>query len=125
MGLFRIALANLEYPDTPERSIALAEAGIRAAASAGAEVVCFPECYIPGYPRTSAVGARVDAAFLQRGWSAVATAAGAARIAVVLGTERLSDEGRLLTALVIGSDGNVAGFQDKVQLDPSEEGLYV
>jgi predicted amidohydrolase len=31
----------------------------------------------------------------------------------------------LLTALVINADGTIAGFQDKVQLDPSEEGPYV
>jgi predicted amidohydrolase len=30
----------------------------------------------------------------------------------------------LATALVINSDGSVAGFQDKVQLDPSEDGIY-
>jgi predicted amidohydrolase len=28
------------------------------------------------------------------------------------------------TALVINRDGSVAGFQDKVQIDPSEEGTY-
>ena len=30
----------------------------------------------------------------------------------------------LITALVINRDGTIAGFQDKVQLDPSEEGTY-
>jgi len=30
----------------------------------------------------------------------------------------------LATALVINRDGTIAGFQDKVQLDPSEEGTY-
>ena len=29
-----------------------------------------------------------------------------------------------LTALVINADGSIAGFQDKVQLDPSEEAIY-
>jgi predicted amidohydrolase len=29
-----------------------------------------------------------------------------------------------ITALVINRDGTIAGFQDKVQLDPSEEGTY-
>src|SRR5205085_6035495 len=47
-----------------------------------------------------------------------------AQVAVVLGTERLVDGGLRATALVINADGSVAGFQDKVQLDPSEEATY-
>jgi predicted amidohydrolase len=31
----------------------------------------------------------------------------------------------MITALVVDRDGTIAGFQDKVQLDPSEEGPYV
>ena len=65
-----------------------------------------------------------DAASLERAWSAVAAAAAKARVAVVLGTERIA-EGRLYaTAMVIKADGTIAGFQDKVQLDPSEESTY-
>ena len=45
-------------------------------------------------------------------------------VAVVLGTERIVDDGVLATALVINRDGTVAGFQDKVQLDPSEDTIY-
>jgi predicted amidohydrolase len=43
---------------------------------------------------------------------------------VILGTERVADHGLLATALVINRDGTIAGFQDKVQLDPSEEATY-
>jgi predicted amidohydrolase len=43
---------------------------------------------------------------------------------VVLGTERIVDGKPRLTALVIDRDGTIAGFQDKVQLDPSEESTY-
>src|SRR6267154_2146159 len=35
-----------------------------------------------------------------------------------------ADNALLATALVINRDGTIAGFQDKVQLDPSEEGTY-
>jgi predicted amidohydrolase len=43
---------------------------------------------------------------------------------VVLGTERIVDGGLRASALVVDRDGSIAGFQDKVQLDPSEEGTY-
>src|SRR5260370_14981087 len=62
--------------------------------------------------------------FLERDGSAVASAAAKANRAVVLGTERVVDGALLITALVINRDGTPAGFQDKVQLDPSEEGTY-
>jgi predicted amidohydrolase len=45
-------------------------------------------------------------------------------VAVILGTERLVEAGLLITALVINKDGSRAGFQDKVQIDPSEEVTY-
>ena len=121
MKPFRIALANLRIPSTPEESIALALKAIAQAADERAEIICFPECFVPGYrvPATP-----VDPTFLERAWSTIAAAAGKAGMGVVLGTERVADSGRLLTALVISRDGTLAGFQDKVQLDPSEEVSY-
>ena len=53
------------------------------------------------------------------------TAAGRANVAVVLGTERVVNGGLpVASALVVNADGTVAGFQDKVQIDPSEEPTY-
>ena len=57
----------------------------------------------------------------KRAWSSIADAAARAGIAVVLGTERILGEGLLAT--VIDRTGATAGFQDKVQLDPSEDGI--
>ena len=86
-------------------------------------VICFPECFVPGYrwpgrtrrrpiPRSSSArGPRGDAAT-------------AARVAVVLGTERVTERGLQITACVIDPDGTVAGWQDKGQIDPSEEHIY-
>ena len=122
--MVRIALANIRFPESPEESITLSERAIADAASGGAEVVCFPECYVPGYRMPGKNVAPLDAVFLERAWAAVAEAAGKANVAVVLGTERFVNEALLITALVINRDGTIAGFQDKVQIDPSEEGLY-
>jgi len=124
MSIVRIALANLRFPATPAESVTLAEQAIARASEEGAGIICFPECFIPGY---RAKGKRVpppDPAFLAGAWSSVSAAAKRANVAVVLGTERIADKGLLATALVINRDGTVAGFQDKVQLDPSEEATY-
>lgn len=124
MTPFRIALANLRFPRTPDESVALAVKGAEDAAGQGAHLVCFPECFIPGYRAPNRRVPPPDAAFLERAWAAVAEAASRNRIAVVLGTERLVSGQLLATALVIDADGSRLGFQDKVQIDPSEEGLY-
>jgi predicted amidohydrolase len=124
MNTFRIALAKIRFPATPEESVTLAEQAIAQASIERAGLVCFPECFTPGY---RGMGTRVpppDAAFLERAWSAIRAAAAKATVAVVLGTERVVEDALLATALVIDRDGTIAGFQDKVQLDPSEEGTY-
>ena len=124
MNTFRIALANLRYPAAPEESVALAEQAIAQAGSERAEIICFPECYVPGYRGLGKSPPPPDAAFLERAWSAIRAAAAGANIAVVLGTERVAEGALIATALVINRDGAVAGFQDKVQIDPSEETTY-
>ena len=124
MNTFRIALANIRFPATPEDSVALVEDAIAQAAIERAGIVCFPECFIPGYRGMGKIVAPVDPVFLARAWSVVASAAAKANLAVVLGTERVVEERLLITALVIDRDGTIAGFQDKVQLDPSEEVAY-
>jgi predicted amidohydrolase len=124
MTTFRIALANLQFPSTPEESVSSAEHAIAQASSAGAGVICFPECFVPGYRSPGRRLPPPDPDFLEHAWSAVDAAAAKAGVAVVLGTERVADRGLLISALVVNRDGTRAGFQDKVQLDPSEEGPY-
>ncbi|HMF91041.1 MAG TPA: carbon-nitrogen hydrolase family protein [Candidatus Angelobacter sp.] len=124
MKTFRVALANLRFPATPEESVTLAQQAIVQASTERADIICFPECFVPGYRGMGKQVPPPDAAFLERAWSSIAVAAKKANLAVVLGTERVVDGALLATALVIHSDGTVAGFQDKVQLDPSEESIY-
>jgi predicted amidohydrolase len=123
MSHIRIALANLAFPATPQESIARVEAAIAEASAAHAAIVCFPECYVPGY-RVGKPVACPDADFLDRAWATIAAAARQHGIAVVLGTERLVGDAIIPTVLIVQADGSIAGFQDKVQLDPSEDLLY-
>jgi len=124
MSTVRIALANLQYPATPDESVTAAERAIEQAAAERADIICFPECFVPGYRGAGRFVPPPDQAFLERAWSTVAAAAARANLAVVLGTERLVDGALLISALVVNRDGTIAGFQDKSQIDPSEEGTY-
>jgi predicted amidohydrolase len=130
MSTVRIALANIRRGGTPDESVILSTQAVAEAGRQGALVVCFPECFIPGYRWPGSTGsptprmAPPDPAFLERAWHAVADAARSAGICVVLGTERVTERGLQIAALVINPDGTIAGWQDKGQLDPSEEETY-
>lgn len=115
-GTSRIALANLPLPASAEVSVNRAITAIAQAGAACADVVCFPECFVPGYGAPSP-----GPLFLANAHAAVASAARDANICVILGTERYVDQDRRITALIVNRDGTIAGYQDKVQLDPSEE----
>jgi predicted amidohydrolase len=124
MSIARIALANLRYPATPRESVRLAEEAIARAAVERADVLCFPECFVPGYRAPGRSVPPPDPVFLDDAWAMVAAAAKDANVAVVLGTERVVDRAFLISALVVNRDGTIAGFQDKVQLDPAEQSLF-
>ena len=120
----RIALANLRFPSFAGESVHLATEAIADAAEGGASIICFPECYVPGYRAPTKRVSPPDSKFLEKAWSDVAAAGAKANVTVILGTERIVGDAVLATALVINRDGTYAGFQDKVQLDPSEDNLY-
>lgn len=124
MPSVRVALANLRFPETPEESVTLAEQAIAEASREKTHLICFPECYVPGYRAQGKTIPPPDPDFLERAWARVAAAAARARLTVILGTERVVEGALLATALVVDPDGSRAGFQDKVQLDPSEEATY-
>src|SRR6202012_3780803 len=87
MRSFRIALANIPFPASPEESVSSATHAIAQASTERAEIICFPECFVPGY---RCLGKKVpppDPLFLERAWSAIASAAASAGLAVILGTE--------------------------------------
>ena len=124
VAVVRIALANIRVPTTPDDSVRLATSAVADAGRRGAAVICFPECFVPGYRWPGQDAPPHDPAFLERARAAVADAARLARVAVILGTERATDRGLQATVCVINPDGAIAGWQDKGQIDPSEEGTY-
>lgn len=121
---FRIALANLPFPASPEDAVVRAVDAVREAGQANADLIAFPECYVPGYRISSHAVPLPTPAYLDDAWTRVAEAARTAHVGVVLGTERVVDTEMRISVLVINRDGTIAGFQDKVQLDPSEDARY-
>lgn len=124
MSAIRVALANIRFPSRPDESVMLAEDAIGRAGAESADIICFPECYVPGYRAQGKSVPPPDQAFLSRAWRDIALAGKRSGVAVVLGTERFVDGSLRASALVTNRDGTIAGFQDKVQIDPSEESTY-
>ena len=124
MSTVCVALANVRAAATPEESVVIAKAAIEEAGRREALVVCFPECFVPGYRWRDTTLPPPDTAVLERARAEVADAARTAGVTVILGTERVTDRGLQISACVIHSDGTLAGWQDKGQLDPSEESTY-
>ncbi len=95
------------------------------ASDRGAEIVCFPEAYLPGLRGQDFEVWPFDRTQQQRALLAVAEWAGTYRVATILGMERITEDGRQIAAYVIDADGQVQGYQTKNQLDPTEDRFYV
>jgi predicted amidohydrolase len=95
------------------------------ASAQGAEVVCFPEAYLPGLRGQDFEVLPFDQTEQERTLKTVAEWARAFKVATILGTERLAEAGRQIAAYVIDARGQIQGYQTKNQLDPTEDRFYV
>jgi predicted amidohydrolase len=95
------------------------------ASAQSAEIVCFPEAYLPGLRGQDFEVAPFDQAQQEKALQAVAQWARAYGVATILGMERRTEAGRQIAAFVIDARGQIQGYQTKNQLDPSEDQFYV
>ncbi len=95
------------------------------AAARSAEIVCFPEAYLPGLRGQDFAVFPFDLADQERALAAVSAMARRHSVATILGMERIVETGRQIAAFVLDERGELLGFQTKNQLDPSEDRFYV
>src|SRR5437870_660768 len=95
------------------------------ASAQGAEIVCFPEAYLPGLRGQDFDVLPWDRPQQDCALHAVAQLARTHAVATILGMERITDAGRQIAAFVIDARGELQGYQTKNQLDPSEDRFYV
>jgi predicted amidohydrolase len=95
------------------------------ASAQGAEIVCFPEAYLPGLRGVGIDVLPFGESDHARVLQAVAHSARTYAVGTILGMERLTEAGRQIAAYVIDAFGQIQGYQTKNQLDPTEDPFYV
>jgi len=120
-----IALASPSVAASVDDGLAKVERCMARAAEQRAEIVCFPEAFLPGLRGQDFEVPAFHRDDHDRVVATVAQWAHEHSIATILGLEEPGDEGSRITALVIDAGGRIIGQQTKNQLDPSEEPFYV
>lgn len=120
-----ISLASPRIATTLDEGLDKIHRLVLESAANGAEIVCFPEAYLPGLRGQDFEVYAFDRTDQERALEAVRQWAQTYRLAIILGMERITDRGRQIAAYVIDAEGRVVGIQTKNQLDPSEDRYYV
>jgi predicted amidohydrolase len=120
-----VALASPCIASTLDDGLGKIERFLSEASAQGAEVVCFPEAYLPGLRGQDFEVLPFNHTQQERVLQAVARYARTYAIATILGMERLTAAGRQIVAVVFDAQGQIQGYQTKNQLDPTEDRFYV
>jgi predicted amidohydrolase len=120
-----IGLASPRIAISLDDGLANVERLIADAASRGAEVVCFPEAYLPGLRGLDFDVPDFTADDEHRVVETVSRLTRSHSIAAIVGMEHVADAGRQIVSTVFDATGSLLGVQTKNQLDPSEECSYV
>lgn len=120
----KIALASPPFPTSINDGLYWLEKLVKDAAAAQAEIICFPESYLPGYPGMGYEAEDRTQEKLQAALDKVCAIASENEIAIIVPMD-WHHEGKLLNvAFVVAASGEVLGFQSKNQLDPTEDNLW-
>jgi predicted amidohydrolase len=120
-----IGLASPRTVSTLDEGLDKVKRLMSEASTQGAEIVCFPEAYLPGLRGQDFEVPLFDRTQQNRVLQAVAQWAQTYAVATILGIERVTEEGRQIAAVVINARGQIQGYQTKNQLAPAEDKFYV
>jgi 5-aminopentanamidase len=121
----KIAIASPAFPKSIADGLSQLEKLVKEAAAQQAEIICFPESYIPGYPLEEFKVEVGTPEKLQHALDKTSKIAKENNIAIILPMDWHSPEGLLNIAHVISNKGEVLGYQAKNQLDPSEDHIWI
>jgi predicted amidohydrolase len=121
----RIALATTPFPKSLADGITITEEYIINAAEQKADVVCFPESFLPGMRGLGIDIEPHNPIKLKQALNKVCELAKDHSIYVIMPMD-WDLEGQILNlAFCISDKGEILGRQTKIQIDPSEEGTFI
>ncbi|MBB6499188.1 carbon-nitrogen hydrolase family protein [Pedobacter cryoconitis] len=121
----RIAVASPPFPKSVSDGLYWLETLVKDAVKEEAEIICFPESYLPGYPGMGAGNEDRTTEKLQSALDKVCKIAAENSIAIIIPMDWNHPDGLLNIAHVISNTGELLGYQTKNQLDPSEDHIWI
>jgi predicted amidohydrolase len=121
----KVALASPPFPASINDGLYWLEKLVKEAAAQEAEIICFPESYLPGYPGMDYAAADRTQEKLQAALDSVCRIAAESSIAIIVPMDWHHPDGILNLAHVVSAEGKVLGYQTKNQLDPTEDDLWI
>lgn len=120
----KIAIASPPLPKSIADALFWLEKSTKEASVQGAEIICFPETFIPGYPLEEYQPELSSPEKMRTALAHASTVAAENRISIILPMDHYAEGKIFNVAAVIAPDGEVLGYQAKTQLDPSEDELW-
>ena len=120
-----IALASPRIAPTLDEGLEKLKWLLAEAAAQGAQIVCFPEAYLPGLRGLDFDVPPFDRVQQEQVLAAAARWTQAYGVAAIIGMEWITARGRQIASVVFDAHGQIRGMQAKTQLDPSEDWYYV
>jgi predicted amidohydrolase len=121
----KIALASPFYPTSINDGLQSIKKFAKDAADQNADIICFPESYIPGYPGLGFKPEQRTPENLKSALDKVREIAAEHAIHIIIPMDWYGDNGLLNVAQVISDKGELLGYQTKNQLDPSEDDIWI
>lgn len=121
----KIAVASPPFSKSINDGLYWLDKLAKEAAEGKAEIICFPESYLPGYPGMGYTEEDRSEFTLNAALDIACQLAAEHHIAIVLPMDWYSPKGLVNLAHVISPKGVIMGYQTKNQLDPTEDDIWV
>lgn len=120
----KIAIASPPIPKNLKDGLFWLEKLSAEAAAVEAEIICFPESYLPGYPGMPYPPQGREKDVLKEALQQACKIALTQKISIILPMDWYENDQLLNVAQVISTEGKVLGYQTKNQLDPTEDEIW-
>jgi predicted amidohydrolase len=121
----KIALASPPFPKSINEGLIMLEKMVVEATQKHAEIICFPESYLPGYPGMGYSMKDQTKENLQAALDKVCKIAAENSIAIIIPMDWHINEQLVNLAYVVSANGEILGYQTKNQLDPTEDNIWI